>query len=77
MEWVDKTPVTLSTFGAANLLRIPSMPASDVDVYSLAETVSEMKQRQESLRSSANFCPEIADRVDCLPGSEVDSIVQK
>lgn len=52
MEWIDKTSVTLPTFGAVNLLRIPSMPASDVDVYRLAETVNEMKQQLSVLQST-------------------------
>jgi len=62
LETLDRNKVVMPTFGVANLRRLPPLSASDVDVYKLAITVSELS-KQVSTTDTVFFSLQIEDQL--------------
>ena len=64
--FVDGSSATLPTFAAVNLLRLPTVSPSDVDVYSLAASVSTMAEKLEVVSHQIQKLESYSNRVEKL-----------
>ena len=64
--FVDGSLATLPTFAAVNLLRLPTVLPSDVDVYSLAASVSTLAEKIEVVSRQIRKLESFSNRVENL-----------
>jgi len=70
-SFVDGSLATLPTFAAVNLLRLPTVSPSDVDVYSLAASVSTLAEKLEVVSHQIQKLESFSNRVEKLEAAQV------
>jgi len=74
-SFADSSLCTLPTFAAVNLRRLPSVSPSDVDVYSLAASVSTMAEKLEVMTNQIQKLDSFSKRVENLEAAQREDVM--